>query len=173
MVGIEKELERYNRKEKATKDKTTRKESGYDTLEKQKSKKGKRGRPRNADKAESHKSKEKATNGKAPKSTRGRPKEPNLANLHSLFSSNVYGDANANLHQAPLPVVSEKNNKGAMLRELILALPVEDHVAAMTDKQHILQATKTLGFRKVRADGTGKWKFIGKAFVCSGKNTVC
>ncbi len=83
-----------------------------------------------------------------------------LNNLDSLFTSNVYEDANVNKHRPPETVTSSLV-KDQALKSLLAGVPLDDLNKARGEKQHILRATKTLGSRKVKADGTGGWKFKG------------
>lgn len=100
------------------------------------------------------------------KSSKNRSKKPRptqegyLNNIDSLFTSNVYADANANLHRPSL-AVTDTTNKDEALKSLLAGVPLGDLKQARSEKQHLLKATKILGARKVKADGKGGWKFTG------------
>lgn len=103
------------------------------------------------------------------KKSKGKPKKKArpthvgyLNNLDSLFTSNIYDDANANLDRPPLRV-STSLVKEQALKSLLAGVPLDDLKTARAQKQHIIRATRTLGARKVKADGKGGWKFKGMA----------
>ena len=83
-----------------------------------------------------------------------------LRDVGSLFSSNVYADANANLGRPDAPVMTAKK-KAEALKQLVASVPLEDRRMANTEKKHIHDATKILGARKCTPDGNGKWLFKG------------
>lgn len=78
----------------------------------------------------------------------------------SLLTSNVYEDANANLHRDALPVSSETNKQKA-LAALVANVPLEYQREARSEKEHIKKATIDLGSNKVKADGKGSWALKG------------
>lgn len=80
--------------------------------------------------------------------------------VNSLFNSNVYKDANANLGVPTLPVISEKRKKDAVTSILASASSVGKKKNT-SDMNDILKATKILGLRKVLPDGNGNWAFKG------------
>ena len=98
-------------------------------------------------------------------SKKPRPTEAGyLNNFNSLFTSNVYEDVNANLSLPSLNVDGSLVKEQA-LKSLLAGVPLDDLNKARQEKQHILKATRTLGARKVKADGKGGWKFTG--MTCS------
>lgn len=83
-----------------------------------------------------------------------------MMNVGSLWSSDVYADANANLSVAALPVVTA-TRKDEALKSLLANVPLEDIRTARGEKEHLRKATITLGPNKVKADGNGGWKLKG------------
>ena len=102
------------------------------------------------------KSKSKKNKSKKPRPTQ----EGYLNNIDSLFTSNVYEDANANLNRPSL-AVTDSLIKDQALKSLLAGVPLEDLRQARSEKQHLHKATKILGARKVKSDGKGGWKFTG------------
>jgi len=86
--------------------------------------------------------------------------KPTLLNVNSLLHSNVYADANASHHSAPIPSMTEKRKADA-LKQLIASVPLEDQRMANREKEHIRKATVQLGRHRVKADGKGGWAFKG------------
>ena len=123
-------------------------------------------------KSKEAKGKDSGSGVKKPKSKKGkhtskkpRPTEEGyLNNFNSLFTSNIYEDANANLDRPSLSV-GDSLVKEQALKSLLAGVPLDDLKKARQEKQHILKATRTLGARKVKADGKGGWKF--KGMTCS------
>lgn len=91
-----------------------------------------------------------------------------MMNFESMLSNNVYTSANSNVGVAALPIVTEKNKTEA-LKALLASVPIEDRKAISGEKQHIIDATRTLGKYKVRSDGKGGWKLNGTEFAKSFK----
>ncbi|MCJ1390904.1 hypothetical protein MMC18_003765 [Xylographa bjoerkii] len=146
-VGVEAVLAK-NEKEKKKKDRPSGKKSG--AKPKEKSSKSEKDKSKAATKA-----KKKATKPVKP------AKDPmNLRDVGSLFSSNVYADANDNLDRPNAPVMTAKK-KAEALKQLVASVPLEDRRMANVEKRHIHEATKTLGWRKCTPDGNGKWLFKG------------
>lgn len=146
-VGIEAELARDKRKQKA--------------LEKKESSKKKGGTPNDRlENGQASGIKKKAKTPKKPKSKAPkRSKQPDLLrNANSLVSSNVFVDTSND--RVALPPVTATTKPGA-LNALLASVPLEDRRTAQTDKQHLLRATKVLGKRKCTADGKGEWKLTG------------
>ena len=103
------------------------------------------------------------------KTVKPRPNQPGYLNdLGSLFNSNVYDDANSNLHLpglAPLPHA----NKEKLLKALLAGVPTEDQRACRGQKANIIRSTRILGGCK--SDGAGKWKLKGKSTFTFSSNT--
>lgn len=78
----------------------------------------------------------------------------------SRLTGNVFEDAISNAGQRALTVDSAKTKSKAMT-DLIANMPMKERRAAGGDKQRILEATRSLGFRTVSADGSGKWTMKG------------
>ena len=145
MAGIEKELAKDGKKagRKPRVPKNDRKGKPNQT----------KGTPRSKPKKSSiKKSKSKS---KKPKPT----DEGYLNNFGSLFSGNIYEEANANLNRPPIAPMDTLNKEKA-LKSLLASVPLEDLRTARAEKQHVLRATRMLS-RKVKADGKGGWKFPG------------
>ena len=95
-----------------------------------------------------------------PKTSKKKIAKPTLfRDVNSLFSSNVYTEANQNLDKT-IPMSSSKKKQEA-LQQLISSVPLEDARMASREKNFILKATITLGKRKVKPDGAGGWTFRG------------
>ena len=95
------------------------------------------------------------------KRTKRKPTQAGYLNdSASLLTSNVYEDANANLHRDALPVSTEMNKQKA-LAALVASVPLEYQREARSEKEHIKRATIDLGSNKVKADGKGNWAFKG------------
>ena len=151
LAGIELEIGK-DQKKAGRKARATKKDGKSDS---RKSRKGKLG-----SKSKDNTTKGKKVKGKA-KTKKARPtQEGYLNNIDSLFTSNIYDDANANLNRPSLNVSSTLVKEQA-LKSLLAGVPLDDLNKARAQKQHILRATKTLGARKVKADGKGGWKFKG------------
>ena len=93
---------------------------------------------------------------------RGRPRKgPTYTNLASLGRSDVVKDAQANKFKGPQPTFSSKR-KDEALQELVASIPAAERDLAITDKEHILKATKKFSGRgAVRSDGKGGWLLKG------------
>ena len=93
---------------------------------------------------------------------RGRPRKgPTYTNLASLSRSDVVKDAQANKVKGPLPTFSSKR-KDEALKELVASIPAAERDLAISDKEHILKATKKFSGRgAVRSDGKGGWLLKG------------
>ena len=95
------------------------------------------------------------------KRTKRKPTQAGYLNdSASLLTSNVYEDANANLHRDALPVSTEMNKQKA-LAALVASVPLEYQREARSEKEHIKRATIDLGSNKVKADGKGNWALKG------------
>ena len=148
LVGIEQELAK-ERKEASKKKKTATKKP---------SSKSKGSKPKAKGEGTRKEKGTKKSKGKGAKAAASKPTL--LRDVNSLFTSNVYADANANLDKTALPVMTERKKQEA-LNQLMASVPLEDQRMASREKQHILKATKSLGKYKVRPDGTGRWLFKG------------
>ncbi|MCJ1402525.1 hypothetical protein MMC11_005745 [Xylographa trunciseda] len=148
MAGIDEEI--------AKNDKATKKKNGPGGKKGASKAASKRGPNARGDKSR----KEKPATSKTAKKKDPKPKPTLFRDVGSLLSSNVYVDANANLDKREAPVMTEKRKDDA-LKQLVASVPLEDRRMASLEKQHILNATKVLGMRKVRPDGNGKWAFKG------------
>ena len=87
-----------------------------------------------------------------------------LNNSHSLLTSNVYEDADANLDREALPT-SGYTNKQKALTALVASVPLGTSIKdATAEKNHILRSTVILG-RSIsgtcKADGENNWKLTG------------
>ena len=83
-----------------------------------------------------------------------------LRDVSSLFTSNIYSDANENLNRRDAPVMTA-TKKAEALKQLVASVPMEDRRMANMEKKHIHEATKILGARNCRPDGNGMWLFKG------------
>ena len=143
--------------------------AGAEAHEAKERKKRKKGKPesrtpkmKEARASKERKKSSKGRNSKAsqPKTSKKKITKPTLfRDVNSLFSSNVYTEANQNLDKT-LPVMDAKRKTEA-LQQLISSVPLEDARMASREKEFILKATITLGKRKVKPDGAGGWTFRG------------
>ncbi|KAL8692613.1 MAG: hypothetical protein Q9218_002400 [Villophora microphyllina] len=84
-----------------------------------------------------------------------------LFNGPSLFSSNVFEEANANVDAPAAPQVWEKR-KDAALKAMLVNVPLEDLRQARSEKKHILESTKILGKHgRCSHAADGKWNLKG------------
>ena len=81
-----------------------------------------------------------------------------LNDMGSLFTSDVFKDANANRSTENMPISSE-TNKTKALKAMVANLPLGD--TRRSEKEHIRRATVILGKGKVKADGKGDWSLKG------------
>ena len=92
-----------------------------------------------------------------------------LNNSHSLLTSNVYEDADANVDREALPASGYTNKKKA-LTALVASIPLgtSNIKDATAEKNHILKSTVTLA-RNIsgtcKADGENNWKLTGMKTV--------
>ena len=157
MAGIEMDMAR-DQKRAGRKAKVSRKDSANGTLNNRKSRKKGPGESKGKESGLSGK-KSKVKKGKSNEAKKPKPtQEGYLSNLGSLFTSNIYEDANLN---RPSLTITDTLIKEQALKSLLAGVPLEDLKTARAEKQHIQRATKTLGARKVKADGKGGWKFKG------------
>ena len=153
MAGIEMEMAR-EKKKAGRKSRAPQKDLGKDQSNHRVRKGKSQGSRSKAKKFKLKKTKSKNT--KKPRPTQ----KGYLNDFGSLFTSNVYEDANANLDRPPL-TPTDTRVKDQALKSLLASVPLEDLKTARAEKQHVIRATKTLGARKVKADGKGGWKFKG------------
>lgn len=146
-VGIEAELAKDKKKQKALKKRESSKKHGGTSND----------QPNNG---QASGTKAKTKTPKKPKAKAlKRSKQPDLLrNANSLVSSNVFVDTSYD--RAALPTVTATTKPGA-LNALLASVPLEDRRTAQTDKQHLSKATKVLGKRMCLADGKGGWKLKG------------
>ena len=97
---------------------------------------------------------------KATPATRKLTTKKTMANIASLFDSNIYDDPNADVDMTLLPPVSEKR-KLEFLSSLTADIPKEDMEEAKRDQRDILQATRVLMRYGVSHDGKGQWVVKG------------
>jgi hypothetical protein len=79
----------------------------------------------------------------------------------SLLHSNVFEEANDNLGSHELPTVTHKDKHKA-LTELLASVPLEEKESARGERSQILRSIRSLGSKKVFADGAGMWRMKGR-----------
>ena len=139
--------------------------AGAEAAEAKERKKGKKkpagGPPKiNRVRASEHKKSPKHKKSKEAKTPKKKVTKPTLfRNVNSLFSSNMYTEANQNLDKT-IPIMDANKKKDA-LQQLISSVPPEDAHMVSREKELILKATITLGKRRVKPDGHGGWLLTG------------
>lgn len=86
---------------------------------------------------------------------------PDMADVPSLFTSNVFKDAEGNEGRADQPTFTN-TRKDQALKELIASVPEDVRKTAQITKNYLLAATKDfMGRGAVKADGKGGWLVNG------------
>ncbi|KAL9605751.1 MAG: hypothetical protein Q9179_001060 [Wetmoreana sp. 5 TL-2023] len=107
------------------------------------------------------KGKEKAAPTKGPRGKQRVAQPNNLPNIASIFSSNIFEEANENLNLPAAPKIRE-TRKDAALKAMLINVPLEDLTQARSEKKDILESTQVLGKHgRCRHAQDGKWSLAG------------
>ncbi|KAF2816286.1 uncharacterized protein BDZ99DRAFT_433386 [Mytilinidion resinicola] len=86
---------------------------------------------------------------------------PNMTDVGSLFTSNVFKDQEGNEDRSDQPTF-EKGRKDQALKQLIASVPLEHQKSARADRKVLLAATKDFtGHGSCKPDNDGKWLVKG------------
>ncbi|KAF7189628.1 DNA repair protein rad5 [Pseudocercospora fuligena] len=97
------------------------------------------------------------------KGSRSKKGGPAMANLTSIYGTNVFKDTQQNAEKPDQPTF-DKRRKDDALKQLIASVPAENRKIASADKKYLLESTKAFtgqGTCFPSQDGTGNWHLRG------------